>query len=136
MENFKQFKQNLQEDSINEGILGMFKKRKKEVEKKEKVNYNPKGIGYDHPDFKKEFKGFESDPEKELNIAHKNLYISEGKIKPLLNEMIVDWQQIKEMMTQQDMVNGDGANEMYIREADKFLKELENVDFKIRKGAW
>ena len=136
MENFKQFKQNLQEDSINEGILGMFKKRKKEVEKKEKVNYNPKGIGYDHPDFKKEFKGFESDPEKELNIAHKNLYISEGKIKPLLNEMIVDWQQIKEMMTQQDMVKGNGANKFFISQTSEFIDQLEDTEFKIRKGIW
>ena len=122
---------------INEGFLDMFKKRKKEIKKRETtINYNPNGIGYGHPDFKKEFSGFETDPEKELDIANKTLYITEGKIKPLLNEVIVDWQRIKEMMTQQDMVNGDDANKMYIEEASKFLDQIEDVDFKIRKGVW
>jgi hypothetical protein len=123
-------------NDVNEGILDMFKKRKKEVEKAGKVNYNPKGIGYDHPDFKKEFSGFSANPEKELDSAHMTLHKASEKIKPLLSEMIIDWQQIKEMMTQQDMVNGDGANEMYIKEASKFIDQLEDVDFKIRKGVW
>ncbi len=136
---WKQFaKDHRIDESINEGIFDIFKKkRKKEIEKKEKKNkYNPRQIYYGHPDFKKEFPGFSEDPEKEMDEAFKTLDVAEKKTIPLINEMTVDLEHIREMMTQKDMVNNDTSNAEYIVEIDKFLKELDVVDFKLRKGIW
>lgn len=126
------------EDFVSEGIFSIFKKkRKKEIEKKEKANkYNPKQIYYGHPDFKKEFPGFEENPEKEMDEAFKTLDIAEKKTIPLINEMTVDLEHIREMMTQKDMVNNDTSNAEYIKYINEFLKQLEDVDFKLRKGIW
>ena len=124
------------EDFLNEGIFDIFKKRKKEIEKKEKINHNPKGIGYGHPDFDKEFKNFEKNPEKEIDEAFKTLAIAEKKMLDPITEMETDLEHIREMMTQKDMVNNDGANAKYIKEINIFLKQLKDVDFKLRKGIW
>ena len=53
-----------------------------------------------------------------------------------MNEMEIDLHEIREMFAQQDMVHGNGANVKYIAEIDRFLKQLEDVDFKVRKGIW
>ncbi len=124
------------DEHVNEGILDIFKKRKKEVEKKEKINYNPKGIGYGHPDFKKEFKMFSEDPEKVIDEHFKTLDIAEKKMLPLINEMTIDLERIREMMTQKDMVNNDTTNERYIKEINTFLQQIGDVEFKLRKGIW
>ena len=126
------------EDFIGEGIFDIFKKkRKKEIVKKEKANKsNPKQIYYGHPDFQKEFPNFSEDPEKEMDEAFKTLDIAEKKTIPLINEMEVDLEHIREMMTQKDMVNNDTSNAEYIKYINEFLKQLEDVDFKLRKGIW
>ena len=53
-----------------------------------------------------------------------------------ITEMETDLEHIREMMTQKDMVNNDGANAKYIKEINIFLKQLKDVDFKLRKGIW
>jgi hypothetical protein len=137
MENIRTFDQFINESQLNEGILGIFKKRKKEVEKKEKTtDYNPKKVYYGHPDFDKEFPSFSKDPEKEIDEAFKTLHRAEQQMIPLINQMEVDLDHIREMMAQKDMVNGDGANAEYIKEIDVFKKQLGDVDFKLRKGIW
>ena len=121
---------------INEGIFDIFKKRKKEIAKEDPIDYNPKKIGYDHPDFEKEFNNFAKDPEARIEKAFKTLNAAEKKMIPLMNEMEIDLHEIREMFAQQDMVKGDGANAKYILEIDRFLKQLDAVDFKVRKGIW
>tara|TARA_B100001093_G_scaffold341800_1_gene326634 strand:- start:28605 stop:29000 length:396 start_codon:yes stop_codon:yes gene_type:complete len=121
---------------MNEGIFDIFKKRKKEIVKEDPIDYNPKKIGYDHPDFEKEFNNFAKDPEARIEKAFKTLHAAEKKMIPLINEMEVDLYEIREMFAQQDMVKGNGANAKYILEIDRFLKQLEDVDFKVRKGIW
>jgi len=95
-----------------------------------------KKIGYDHPDFEKEFDNFAKNPEERIEKAFKTLHAAEKKMIPLMNEIEIDLHEIREMFAQQDMVKGDGANAKYILEIDRFLKELEPVDFKLRKGIW
>ena len=56
--------------------------------------------------------------------------------KKRITEMETDLEHIREMMTQKDMVNNDGANAKYIKEINIFLKQLKDVDFKLRKGIW
>ena len=124
------------EKFINEGIFDIFKKRKKEFAKEKHIDYNPKKIGYDHPDFEEEFNNFAKNPEERIEKAFKTLNAAEKKMIPLMNEMEIDLYEIREMFAQQDMVKGDGANAKYILEIDRFLKQLEAVDFKVRKGIW
>lgn len=121
---------------INEGVFDIFKKRKKEIAKEKPIDYNPKKIGYDHPDFEKEFDNFAKNPEERIEKAFKTLQAAEKKMIPLINEMEVELYEIREMFAQQDMVNGDSANAKYILEIDRFLKQIEGVDFKVRKGIW
>lgn len=121
---------------LNEGFLDIFRKRKKEIAKEKPIDYNPKKIGYEHPDFEKEFNNFAKDPEARIEKAFKTLNAAEKKMIPLMNEMEIDLYEIREMFAQQDMVKGDGANVKYILEIDRFLKQLEAVDFKVRKGIW
>lgn len=124
------------DETLNEGFLGIFKKRKKEIAKEKPTNYNPNNIGYDHPDFEEEFNNFAKNPEERIEKAFKTLQAAEKKMTPLMNEMEIDLYEIREMFAQQDMVNGNQTNAKYILEIDRFLKELEVVDFKIRKGIW
>lgn len=121
---------------INEGVFDIFKKRKKEIAKEKPIDYNPKKIGYDHPDFEKEFDNFAKNPEERIEKAFKTLHAAEKKMIPLINEMEVELYEIREMFAQQDMVKGDSANAKYILEIDRFLKQIEGVDFKVRKGIW
>ena len=126
------------EDFISEGIFDIFKKkRKKEIAKKEKaIKYNPKQIYYGHPDFKKEFPNFSENPEKEMDESFKTLDVAEKKMLPLITEVETDLEHIREMMTQKDMVNNDTSNAEYIEHINVFLKQLKDVDFKLRKGIW
>jgi len=124
------------EDTLNEGFLDFFKKRKKEVDFNKNFDYNPNQIGYGHPDFEKEFNNFAKNPEERIEKAFKTLHAAERKMIPLMNEMEIDLHEIREMFAQQDMVHGNGANVKYIAEIDRFLKQLEDVDFKVRKGIW
>jgi hypothetical protein len=124
------------DETLNEGFLGIFKKRKKEIAKEKPIDYNPNKIGYDHPDFEKEFNGFAKNPEERIEAAFKTLQAAEKKMFDPMNEMEVDLHEIREMFAQQDMVKGNQANAKYILEIDRFLKEHESFWFKIRKGIW
>lgn len=124
------------EDFLNEGIFDIFKKkRKKEIAKKKTTN-NPKQIYYGHPDFQKEFPFFSEDPEKEMDAAFKDLDVVEKKTIPLIYSMQSNLEHIREMMSQKDMVNNDTSNSEYIQYIDEFLKQLKDVNFKLRKGIW
>jgi hypothetical protein len=124
------------DETLNEGFLGIFKKRKKEIAKEKPIDYNPNKIGYDHSDFEKEFPGFAKNPEERIEAAFKTLQAAEKKMFDPMNEMEVDLHEIREMFAQQDMVKGNQANAKYILEIDRFLKEHESFWFKIRKGIW
>jgi hypothetical protein len=39
-------------------------------------------------------------------------------------------------MKQQDMVKGGNGNKFYINQLDKFINELQDVEFKVKKGIW
>jgi len=119
--------------SVNEGILDMFKKTKKDTKKNK---YNPNEIGYGHPDFDKEHIGFSPDPEQEIEEASKKAEVISKKISPLITKLEAEFRHIHEMMLQQDMVNGDDGNNFYLNHIKEFLNELESVGFKIEKGIW
>ena len=121
------------EEFLNEGILDMFKKTKKDTKKNK---YNPNKIGYGHPDFDKEHIGFSPDPEQEIEEALKKAEVISKKVSPLITKLEVEFQHIHEMMLQQDMVNGDDGNNFYLNHIKEFLNELESVGFKIEKGIW
>lgn len=134
MKKIKSFSQFLNEsEKTNEGILDVFKKRKT-ANKKNK--YNPNNMGYDHPDFAKEFPGFSKDPEKEISDIFKEMDVTEKKMMPLLSELIFNSKDVREIMTQQDMVKGDNGNKFYIDQLDKFIQQLEEVELKVKKGIW
>ena len=140
MKNVKSFNMYIKEateESVDEGFLDMFKRRKKEVEEKAKGNkYNPKNIGYDHPDFEKEFGGFEKNPEAEIEEAAQQLAKLGKGITKQITAIINEHQHILEMLKQMDMVNGDSANEFFISQTEDFIAKLEEVDSSIRNGIW
>ena len=121
---------------VNESFFDMFKKREKAVEKEKKVDYNPKSIGYGHPDFEKEHGGFSKDPDAEIEESSKELFKIGEALKPLLTRYVLEEEHVLEMMIQQDMVNGNGANKEYIVMMKEWLKQLEDTDLKVRKGVW
>jgi len=133
-EQIKKLKEQLNESKkTNEGILDAFRKRKKAIKNNK---YNPSNIGYDHPDFAKKFPGFSKNPEKEITDIFKEMDVTEKKIMPLLSELISNCEGAKEIMKQQDMVKGGNGNKFYINQLDKFINELQDVEFKVKKGIW
>ena len=131
MKNIKTFEEFVNEsEKTNEGILDVFKKRNK------KNKYNPNNMGYDHPNFDKEFPGFSKDPEKDLSDLFKEMDVTEKKMIPLLSDLIYGCKDARELMTQQDMVKGDNGNKFYIDQFDKFIQQLEEVELKVKKGIW
>ena len=138
MKSIKSFGEFVNEsEKINEGFLDMFKKRKKEVKQKAKGNkYNPNNIGYDHPDFEKEFTNFEKNPEAEIEEAAQQLAKLGKGVTNQLGQIIAENQHILEMLRQMDMVNGDNANEFFISQTEDFITKLEEVDSSIRNGIW
>ena len=121
---------------VHEGFLDMFRKRKVKVASKPINKYNKNDVGYGHPDFEKEHAGFSIDPEKEIADAGGELHQINGAIGKHLRQMIQEHRHILEMMTQQDMVNGNDANKFYRSHTKEFIAQLEDVEFKIRKGIW
>ncbi len=123
-------------ENLNEGILDMFKRRKKELEK-EKVNkLNPKNIGYDHPDFDKEFRGFSKNPEAEIEEAAQQLIKLQKGIGNGLIQIIHEHQHILEMLRQMDAVKGDSSNAFFISQTEDFIDKLEEIDSSMRNGIW
>jgi len=121
---------------VNEGFLDMFRKRKAKVASKPINPYNKNDVGYGHPDFEKEHRGFAKDPEAEITLTSHELQKINGPTSKLLSAMILDHQHILEMMTQQDMVNGNDSNKFFKSQTKEFIAQLEDVEFKIRKGIW
>lgn len=132
---FNQFV-NEQTSSISEGIMDMFKRRKKELEKPKVNKLNPKNIGYDHPDFEKEFRGFSTNPEAEIEEAAQQLAKLQKGIGNSFIQIIHENQHILEMLRQMDAVNGDSANEFFISQTEAFIAKLEEVDSSMRNGIW
>ena len=121
---------------VQEGFLDMFRKRKVKVDSKPINKYNKNDVGYGHPDFEKEHRGFAKDPEAEITDASHELFKLNKPTEKLLSAMILEHQHILEMMTQQDMVNGNGSNKFFISQTKEFIDQLEDTEFKIRKGIW
>lgn len=121
--------------SVTEGFMDMFAKRKKAISAPSN-KYNPDNIGYGHPDFKKTHKGFSPDPEAEILKASKVLFKLNKQASSVLNDILAEEEHILEMMTQQDMVNGDKANGQYIKLLTDFIKNLKDLELDIRGGIW
>ena len=121
--------------TVTEGFMDMFTKLKK-AQKAPSNKYNPDNIGYGHPDFKKVHKGFSPDPEAEIQDVGKKQFKLNKQILPLISSYLVEEEHMLEMMTQQDMVNGDKANVEYIKLLKAFIKELKSVELQMRHGVW
>jgi len=102
--------------------------KKSELRRIIKEEYNELQLMRLHP-------GYSKDPDKEIDVSEKSSYKLEKKLKPLVDSYLYDQRNMLEMFEQQvDM--GDKSNETYIKPQKEWVKELENILFKLEKGVW
>ena len=119
---------------INEGLFGNLTSN----------NWSPKSRGVDRPGypttdedlpkFKSEFPGFSTEPDKEISDVEKDNYKINKQLADLLGRRMTNDLHVLEMMEQKKIVTGTTENDRYIEIYRKWLKELESVEFQVRKG--
>ena len=74
-------------------------------------------------------------PDEVIADSEKELHKIEKKLKPLLRDYLNEEGFILEAMKQQiDM--GDNTNKKYLKPQTEWVKQLDDVKFKLEKGKW
>ena len=119
-------------DLLDEGFLDRFK-RKPSNKPTDKPTDKP---GYGDSGFSKEWRGFSTDPESEMTDAGKENFKLQKEIDKYLGMYISNERHILEMLEQRYMVEKDKNDKYYLTEQRKWVKDLEEIDFKMTKGVW